>query len=219
MSNLSHFIESLGLKFNNISFLHHALTHPSVRKSRKASDFERLEFLGDRVLGLVIADHMYHKFPKEKEGNLAKRLATLVSRDVCIHVAQQIEIEKYLEVTGTKLGHDSSVLADAIEALIGAIYLDQGLEQAHMFILRFWKKWLDQALTPPKDSKTALQEWSQKHGLGIPKYTVLESQGPAHAPIFTIVVSLNDMEAQAQGASRRAAEQTAAKILLERLEQ
>ncbi len=218
MSKLSHFVESLGLKFNDINHLHQALIHPSVRKSRKASSFERLEFLGDRVLGLVIAECMYHKYPKEKEGNLAKRLAFLVNRDVCIDVAQQIELDKVLEVTGTKLGYDSSVLADAIEALIGAIYLDQGLEQARTFILRFWKKWLDQPISPPKDSKTTLQEWSQRHGLGIPKYVVVESQGPAHAPIFTISVSLNGIEVQAQGNSRRAAEQLSAKILLERLE-
>lgn len=217
MNNLNEFVESLGLTFNDITYLQQALTHPSVRKSSKASNFERLEFLGDRVLGLVIAERMYHKFPKEKEGNLAKRLATLVSRDVCIDVAQQINIDKYLEVTGTKLGYNSTVLADAIESLIGAIYLDQGLDQARHFILTFWKKWLDQPIAPPKDSKTALQEWSQKHGFGIPQYVVLNSTGPAHAPIFTIAVTIKDHHAEAQGSSRRAAEQIAAKNLLERL--
>ncbi|HXF90654.1 MAG TPA: ribonuclease III [Candidatus Nitrosotenuis sp.] len=218
MSNISQFVESLGLKFNNVIYLQHALTHPSVKKNRKASHFERLEFLGDRILGLVIAESLYHSFPKEKEGSLAKRLAALVNRDVCIDIAQQIKLDTYLEVTGTKLGYDSSVLADAMEALIGAIYLDQGLNYARDFILRYWKKWLDLSISPPKDNKTALQEWSQKHGFGIPKYHVIDIQGPAHSPLFTISVALNSYQAEAQGTSRRAAEQSAARILLERLE-
>jgi ribonuclease III len=217
MTHHQEFADSLGLQFNNSKHLQNALTHPSVKKGGKVSEFERLEFLGDRVLGLVIAECLYQRFPKEKEGSLAKRLAALVNRDICSEIAQTLQLDQHLQVTGTKLGHDSSVLADAIEALLGAIYLDQGWLSVRAFILSYWDKWLNQLGAPPKDSKTALQEWSQKNGHGIPEYAIVATEGPAHEPLFTISVKLNEYYATAKGPSRRVAEQAAAKILLEKL--
>lgn len=200
--------------FKNPDLLEKALTHPSYRR-RKINDFERLEFLGDRVLGVIVAEMLYNAFPKEKEGDLAKRSASLVNRDVCFEVAREIQLGNHLRVIGADLNQNTSVLGDALEAVIGALYLDGGLEAARNFVEPLWRRRLNQSNKPPKDYKSQLQEWSQKYSLGIPNYEVKSSVGPAHSPEFIVEVQVGDHKVQATGSPRKQAEQEAARLLLE----
>ena len=212
-----HFLKEIAYTFTNRCFLKMALTHPSMMRSQRNSDFERLEFLGDRVLGLVIAQTIYERHGKETEGDLAKRLASLVCRETCLEVAHTIQLADCLKASFGDLSPNSAILADAVEALIGALYLDGGLEAAATFIRHYWQDILQRDIHPPKDAKTELQELAQRKGSGIvPHYTVLEHSGPAHAPCFTVRVSVAKLgEAVGTGHSKRQAEQMAAKILLE----
>ena len=196
-----------------------ALLHPSLKKKRRSFDFERLEFLGDRILGLVIAEQLFVCFGQESEGDLAKRLAVLVSRDACMMIARELDFEKIYEVLGAEEGAKGTILADAMEAVIGAVYLDGGLEAAKNLIYRLWHPKIKSTKQPPKDHKSSLQEWSQKFKLGVPEYSVIEMSGPAHAPHFIIEVKINSFAARAEGPSKRVAEQKAAKLLLEKVSQ
>ncbi len=202
--------------FENPELLEKALTHPSYQR-RKINDFERLEFLGDRVLGMIIAEMLYQIFPKEPEGDLASRSSALVNRDICYEIAQEIGLGDHIKVIGAELSQNTSVLGDALEALIGAIYLDGGLEAARQFVEPLWKRRLNRSNKPPKDYKSQLQEWSQKRSLGIPEYTVVSIEGPAHGPEFVVEVRMGDHRMQATGSPRRATEQEAARLLLESL--
>lgn len=202
--------------FCDSSLLMKALTHPSSTRSQKVSDFERLEFLGDRVLGLVIAKMIYERYPTEKEGDLAKRFAALVCREACLDVAHQMDLSQHLKASLGDISPHSAILADAVEALIGAIFLDGGEEAATTFIMTYWPTLLEKAITPPKDAKTELQELAQSKNLGgIPIYTVVDHTGPAHTPTFTVHLTVEGLgEATGTGTSKRQAEQMAAKILL-----
>lgn len=206
--------KKLGYTFKNITLLRKALTHPSSHSTRKASDFERLEFLGDRVLGLIVAGLLFERFPAEKEGDLAKRLAFLVSRDACTIVGQRLDLAHDLTVCGQDPHLNTSILADTVEAIIGAIFLDGGLDSAHHFVVAHWQS-IEK--TPAVDSKTALQEWAQQYKLGIPTYRTLSMEGPAHAPIFVIEVQVGSWVAQASGTNKRQAEQLAAKQILQQV--
>jgi len=219
--------ETLGHVFARPDLLHAALTHPSVasgkaRKKKTSSPYERLEFLGDRVLGLVIAQALYELYPEATEGELAKRHASLVNRDALKIVALEIDLGNALRLAQ---GEDAqaerknlATLSDAMEAVIGALYLDGGLPPAERFINRLWKEALRKAHTPA-DPKTALQEWAQGNGLPLPVYKVLDRSGPAHAPHFEMEVSVKGREpASASGHSKREAEKAAARALLERIE-
>lgn len=208
---------SLNYQFQNIKLLEMALLHPSLKKKRRSFDFERLEFLGDRILGLVIAEQLFVYFGQESEGDLAKRLAVLVSRDSCITIARKLRFEEIYEVLGAEEGARETILADAMEAVIGAIYLDGGLDAAKTLIDRLWGSKIKSTKKPPKDHKSTLQEWSQKFKFGVPEYSVKEMSGPAHAPHFVIEVKINGFAAQAEGPSKRVAEQRAAKLLLEKV--
>lgn len=203
--------------FRDSNFLKKALTHPSSTRSQKVSDFERLEFLGDRVLGLVVAKMVYERYPEEKEGDLAKRFAALVCREACLEVAHQIGLSQHLKVSLGDISPHSAILADAVEALIGAIYLDGGQEAAATFIMAYWPALLEKAVTPPKDAKTALQELAQSKNLGVvPVYEVIARSGAAHTPTFTVSLTVEGLgKATGTGASKRQAEQMAAKQLLE----
>lgn len=203
--------------FRDSSLLEKALTHPSTTRSQKASDFERLEFLGDRVLGLVVAQMVYERYPTEKEGDLAKRFAALVCREACLEVAHQINLSQYLKASFGEVSLHSTILADAVEALIGAIYLDGGQEAAATFIMAYWPALLEKALIPPKDPKTALQELAQSKNSGaVPVYEVVDHSGPAHTPTFTVHLTVTGLgKATGTGTSKRQAEQMAAKLLLE----
>jgi ribonuclease-3 len=216
----------LGHVFEKPDILQDALTHPSLsglRAGKKSGGqpYERLEFLGDRVLGLVVAEWLYERFPEADEGEMAKRHAALVNRDALRVVADQIGLGQYLrlargeEAGGTR--KNLATLPDAMEAVIGALYLDGGYDAASNFIHRYWQKDIEIA-EAPADSKTSLQEWAQGHGLPLPQYKVVEHSGPAHAPKFVIEASVRGhAPVTAEGNSKRAAQKEAAKLLMEQI--
>ncbi len=205
----------IGYSFKDEALLHLALTHPSLAKEQSN---QRLEFLGDSVLGAVVAHLLYELFPNEQEGELARRLAALVRGATLTAIARDIGLAEHLRLASGEARDNASNLEDALEALIGAIYLDGGFEAAKAFIEPRWKDLAEKNITAPKDAKTALQEWAQGRGLPIPTYTLVETTGPAHAPEFTVEVSVEDQEStRASAGGKRAAEQLAAGILLERL--
>lgn len=209
--------------FDDTDLLTAALTHPSTGPRESRNRYERLEFLGDRVLAVCIAELLYRRFPTEDEGALSKRLVALVRREALAEVAEAIGLERHLTVASSARADAGrareSMLSDACEALIGAVYLDGGLAPARAFVHRHWETLLDATATPPLDPKTSLQEWLQGRGMDLPQYEVLTQNGPAHAPVFTIRVTAADGKAaEAQGANKRAAEQAAAAELLALLE-
>lgn len=217
--NSARVCEILNYRFRDGGLLSDALTHPSRKARGHTSAYERLEFLGDRVLGLVVAEILLRSFPNEAEGDLAKRHAALVRAETCAVVAQQWELNKCLDAATSEYvgGEITNVatLADAAEALIGAIYLDSDFSAAQVIIARFWSPLLNAKLAPPSEPKTTLQEWAQGRGLPLPKYTLLKRTGPDHAPEFVIEVSVEGhAPASGTGATRRAAEKTAAEKLL-----
>lgn len=221
--------DALQYHFKNAALLQEALTHPSFGKDtgRKQKNYtilsyERLEFLGDAVLGLLIADLLVQRYPKEPEGDLAKRRAALVCHETLAYIAKQVHLGEFIrmadseETTGGR--ENPANLEDALEALIGAVYYDGGIEAAKACVMRFWEPLAVGMKTPPKDPKSALQEWSQAKGKGIPEYTVLVAEGPPHAPVFTIEVKVEGYTpCTAKGSSKRTAEREAAKCLLEKV--
>lgn len=227
--------ELIGHAFARPELLAEALTHPSAlprsrqagrRRARRGGaprgDYERLEFLGDRVLGLVIADLLWRGFEHEQEGALTRRLTHLVRRDALARVAAAIGLDRHLLLspseTAAGAAHNPGILADVLEAVIAAIYLDGGLPAAFTFIERFWQPLIDEMATPPSDAKTTLQEWAQGRGLALPAYELVATKGPDHAPNFTIAVRVAGQgEASATASSKRAAETAAAAAMLERL--
>jgi len=214
----------LGHRFADRSLLTEALTHSSATGRRRARrSNERLEFLGDRVLGLVIADLLISGYPDEVEGDLSRRHAALVRREALAEVAGDLGVAPWLvvgrseEEAGGRA--NPALLANVVEALIGALYIDAGLEVAARFIQQHWLPRLEAMAVPPRDGKTALQEWAQSRGLGLPIYEVAAVAGPAHAPRFDVAVSLGDFApCRAVAGSKRAAEQAAAEKLLACLE-
>lgn len=212
-------------RFGDRSLLNEALTHPSAtRRSKKAPrNNQRLEFLGDRVLGLIVAHLLIARFPNEDEGPLSRRHAALVRRETLADIAGQFDLGGALTFAKSEeKGRGSSnpsILADALEALIGALYLDAGLQPVEGFIHREWEPHLGAMAVPPRDGKTTLQEWAQARSLGLPVYTLTKTEGPAHEPRFEVEVTLGDYPpVVATAGSKRQAEQAAAETLLERLE-
>lgn len=211
----------LGHEFADTKLLSAALTHSSLRKQARTS-YERLEFLGDRVLGLVVADMLLRRFPKEAEGDLAKRQAALIKRDTLADVARDINLGPHLKMSAgeEKLGgrDNPNMLSDTMEALMAALYLDAGLDQARAFIAPLWSPLIEATKVPPKDAKTGLQEASQKLRLGLPTYHLLARTGPDHAPEFLVEIRLPGRDSvQGTGKSKREAEQIAAAAMLETL--
>jgi ribonuclease-3 len=219
----------VGHGFSDPALLERALTHASVGDGSgrggkgPTRDNERLEFLGDRVLGLMTAEALVERFPDAAEGELAPRLNRLVSREACARVARRIALGPALRLAGGESkggGRDKdSILAGAMEALIAAIYQDGGLPVARAFFDACWAE--EFAALPPLghalEVKLALQQWAQKQGKPIPAYTVVSRQGPDHAPTFTVEVVVQGLQpAQAAGASRQAAEKAAAQALWDR---
>lgn len=181
----------------------------------KVAAYERLEFLGDRVLGLVIADLLYQTFPFEKEGDWAIRFTSLVKEHTLAEVSKKIAIDKELVTNEDKLRQNESILADVCEAILGVIYLEKGLEAVKRFVLPLWSPYLNEKVMSVKDFKTQLQEWSQKNKGVIPEYRVLSKTGPEHEPCFEVEVSVPDVgSAVAKGASKKEAMVLAAKELL-----
>ena len=210
----------LAHRFNDSTLLEAALTHASAASA--ASTYERLEFLGDRVLGLLIADFLMRRHPDENEGDLARRFAALVDRNSLAEIAEQLNMGAYLRLsTGEEaagIRHNASVLADVMEAVIGAIYRDGGLEAAKPIVERLWLPLADRDLVPPMDVKTELQELVQRKGGALPLYREISRSGPDHQPVFTVEVAVDGAApARGQGASKRAAERVAAGALLSSL--
>jgi len=212
----------LGYNFNDFSLLGRALTHTSVDgASGPDASYERLEFLGDRVLGLVIAEMLLETFPNAAEGELAPRFNALVRRETVAKVAKNLDVGPYLRLgigehqTGGR--EKAAILADVGESIIAAIYLDGGLPAAAAFIRNEWSSEIKLKSAPPLDAKTALQEWSQSKALGLPEYRETSRMGPDHAPRFTIEVRVGGLEpVQGIGKAKREAEQLAAQAFLER---
>jgi len=212
------FTDRIGYRFARPELLGRALVHASAARPGDRGN-ERLEFLGDRVLGLVIAEALLNRFPGEREGSIARRHASLVSQPVLARVAEAIALGDFL--TFAKGERDAgaatnpAILADALEAMIAAIYLDGGLEAARGFVLRQWEPLMIEGSAPPSDPKTALQEWALARGLALPEYRVVKSEGPAHSPRFEVTVEIEGIPAAAgEGRSKRAAEKVAATALL-----
>ncbi len=213
----------LGYRFTRSDLPREALTHRSALQGKRpghaaqSGSNERLEFIGDRVLGLLIAEWLAERFPDEQEGELGRRLASLVCQPVLAQVAETIGLGEALSVApgearaGVK--RRATVLADALEAALGAIYLDGGLEPARDFVRRSWDAAMNAQGAPPKDAKTALQEWAQKRGLDLPAYTISARSGPPHAPVFEVTVTVGGWHATGTAGSKRAAEQLAAEHL------
>ena len=213
----------LGRPMADPDLLERALTHASAGEGvRDAPDNERLEFLGDRVLGLVVAERLVAASPAASEGEMAVRLNLLVSRTACAAVARRIGLGAALRLSAAETksgGRDKdSILAGACEALIAAVYLDGGLEAARAMIETLWREEFAGLDAPrPKDVKTRLQEWAQGRGRPLPAYEVVSRSGPEHAPRFTVQVQVDGAApAQGDGASRQAAEKAAAAALLAR---
>ncbi len=231
----------IGHAFARPELLTEALTHPSAlspprrpgrRPRRKGPDeafrgtprggYERLEFLGDRVLGLVIADLLWRRFDTEQEGPLTRRFTHLVRRDSLARVAAAIGLDRHLQFSPAEASagaaRNPAILADAVEAVIAAIYIDGGLPAAVVFIERFWEPLIAEMEAPPSDAKTILQEWAQARGLPLPAYQLIATSGPDHAPHFTVSVQVaGHAETSATASSKRAAETGAAAALLERM--
>tara|TARA_B100001123_G_C15128283_1_gene954206 strand:+ start:425 stop:1093 length:669 start_codon:yes stop_codon:yes gene_type:complete len=210
--------KKIRVNFKNKSLLAKALTHKSADQVKNN---EKLEFLGDRVLGLVLSKKIIDLYPDEEEGNLDKRFAKLVNRETCSKVAWSIDIQKYLTIGDThkKISkQDSKILSDSCEALIGAIYVDKGFDFVSRFILNIWKGNLENSNVTILDSKTRLQEYSLKTYKKLPTYTLIKTFGPRHKPVFKIAVNIpNSKKFIGSGNSKQQAEQDGAKKLLENI--
>ena len=215
---LNNLQKKLNIKFKNLSYLKNAITHKSYDS---LNNYEKLEFLGDRILGLVISKKLIELYPEKKEGVLDKRLASLVNKNRCLDVAKSIGLEKFILVgnksnKSNKFKVENKIIADSIEALIGAIYYDKGFEISEKFILNMWKNFINLSESTIIDSKTKLQEYSLKKFKSLPIYKLVSSSGPKHKPKFSISVRLKDTKTfEASGDSKKKAEQNAAKKLLD----
>jgi len=209
-------MKALGYEFKDKELLAQALTHASV--SANKSSYERLEFLGDRILSFVIADMLFTAFPEDKEGALAKRHSTLVKQGALEKVAEKLDLSKQVQFarSAKQAAPTASILADVVEALIAALYLDGGFAIAEQFIRTHWQGLITSFSLPPEDPKSSLQEWAQARGLALPVYKELERSGPDHSPVFVIEVTLPDYPPQqATSNSKQSAQKLAAQQLLD----
>ena len=227
LSNYRELCDKLEYEFDQFELLDEALTHPSAVKRGRCSgqsreDYERLEFLGDRVLGLVVAADLLNRFKDADAGQLAMRYNVLVCREALVDVAREIGLGQHLVMARSERdvggAEKPAILANACEALIGALFLDGGLEPASRFIHHYWDAKAGALVRAPKDSKTQLQEWAHSMGKEPPDYVLIDQEGAAHNPVFTMNVVIEGYEsAKGRGTSKRVAEQAAAANLLTRL--
>jgi ribonuclease-3 len=217
------FEDRIGYRFKDAALLEQALTHISALAGprNRSGSYQRLEFLGDHVLGLVISDMLYSAFPKADEGELSRRLADLVRKEACADVARAIELGAAIRLGASESNaggrNRAAILADVCEALVGAVFLDGGYKAASEVIGRLWEQRMRAPTRPLRDAKTILQEWAQAQGLPTPAYKEVERKGPDHDPEFRVTVQLPDHEpAEGLGRSKRAAEQAAAAAMLTR---
>tara|TARA_B100001121_G_C18529109_1_gene545083 strand:+ start:178 stop:843 length:666 start_codon:yes stop_codon:yes gene_type:complete len=210
--------EIIKYKFNNKDLLHKALTHKSFDNS---VNNEKLEFLGDRVLGLIISKELLDKYPDEKEGIIDKKFANLVNKKTCTEIAKKIGLKKflYLGPTHNNLERSSAkIVSDSLEAIVGAIYIDGGIKSSEKFILSFWESYIVRSTETPIDSKTKLQEYSLKKYKKLPKYTFFKTTGPQHNPLFKTEVEITgSKKIIGQGSSKKNAQQNAAAKLIKAL--
>jgi ribonuclease III len=211
--------QKLGHQAKDVALFEAAVTH----SSSTSANYERLEFLGDRVLGLVIAGWLYERFPDEPEGQLSQRFNMLVDRLTCGEVGRELGLGQVIrlgkQAVGDRAAHSSNVLGDVVEALIGALYLEGGLEAAEAVIRRLWKPFVDEQRRAPKHPKAALQELAAARDLPNPAYEIISRSGSDHAPQFTVRVTIHSLgEAEGQGSSKQEAETKAAGALLEKLQ-
>ncbi len=213
--NYQNLEKKIKVSFKNKKLMIQSLTHKSFDKS---NNNEKIEFLGDRVLGLVMAKKLLEIYPNEKEGILDKKYASLVNKKTCLEIAKKIELEKYVLTfnLGNKKGAiEDKVLSDSCEALIGAIYLDQGFSAAEKVILNLWSKQIKNSVVTHIDAKTKLQEFSLKKFKKLPLYKVISNTGPKHKPLFKVGVKLQNTKYYvSQGKSKKDAEQNAAILCL-----
>ncbi len=209
--------KKLGINFKNEKILLNALTHKSHNTK---NNYEKLEFLGDRVLGFVISKKLLELYPEEKVGIIDKKLANLVNKNKCYEVGRDLGLDNYILVGNTenkkKIIIEKKIISDCCESLIGAIYMDKGLDISSKFILNYWKKYLNLSDVTVIDAKTRLQEYSLKKFKKLPIYKLISNTGPRHKPNFKISVKIKDNKtAIAEGSSKKNAEQEAAKKLIE----
>jgi ribonuclease-3 len=213
----------IGYRFANPAVLDHALTHVSALSGARsrAGSYQRLEFLGDHVLGLTISDMLFRAFPKADEGEMSRRLADLVRKEACADVARAVELGAVIRLGASEVNAGgrsrTAILADVCEAVIGAVFVDGGYAAAAALIERLWDERMRTPARPLRDSKTVLQEWAQARGLPTPNYREVERKGPDHSPEFRVTVELPHLApAEGLGRSKRAAEQAAAAAMLVR---
>ena len=213
--NINKIQKELKIKFKETSLLTKALTHKS---SDQKNNNEKLEFLGDRVIGLVLSKKLFDLYPSVNEGILDKRLARLVNGKVCCEIGWSIGLQNYIKIGNKKkkiIKSDEKIISDCCEALVGAIYIDQGFNYSKDFILRIWKKKIDKSTVTILDSKTKLQEYSLKYFKKLPLYRLISNEGPRHNPIFKIAVSITESKQYVgKGTSKQMAEQEGASKLL-----
>lgn len=211
--------KSLGYRFEDISLLERSLTHSSLSVDQTVRDLERLEFLGDRVLGLLTAEALWRRFPEMDEGDMAPRLNALVRKETCAKAAQALGLDRYIRMAPHEESSGgrgkSAILGDVCEALLGALYIDGGVEAARGVYDLYWTPNLEELSRAHRDPKTTLQEWSQELKRGTPQYAILSSDGPAHDPSFVAEVKVGGLKpAQGEGRSKREAQMAAAAALL-----
>ncbi|WP_076529807.1 ribonuclease III [Gemmobacter megaterium] len=221
-ADLQAFSARLGHRFQRPELLVRALTHPSIATASRP-DNQRLEFLGDRVLGLVMAEALLMADKGASEGQLAPRFNALVRKETCAEVARDLELGEVLRLGRSEMlsggRRKEALLADAMEAVIAAVYRDAGFDVARTLVLRLWGDRVGQVKADARDPKTSLQEWAQARGLPPPGYDEISREGPPHQPVFTIAARLSTGETeQASAGSKRQAEQAAARALLARME-
>ena len=211
--------QSLGFKINKFDLYQKAITHKS---SDNINNYEKLEFLGDRVLGLCISKKLLEIFPNEKEGILDKKLASLVNKNMCFKIGQELKLDKIVKIGNLRLKKQTierKIVSDSCEALIGAIYLDKGIDFVEKFILKIWEKYINDKNIIIVDAKTKLQEYSLKKYKLLPVYKFISDTGPKHKPHFKIAVKLKETSfIEAEGSSKKEAQQNAAMKLLSLLE-
>ena len=214
IKNLINFQKKIGINFKNQKLLIKSFTHKSYNSTENN---EKLEFLGDRVLGLIISQNLLKFFPNDKEGDLDKKLASLVNKKQCAIIAKDIELQNYILIRNSKNSAtvENKILSDCLESVIGCIYLDQGLDVAEKFIIKNWRKYLNRGLITKRDAKTKLQEYSLKLHKSLPVYKLLDNKGPRHKPLIQVSVKIkNSKNISAIGYSKKEAEQKAAEKLL-----
>ncbi|NOZ43491.1 MAG: ribonuclease III [Alphaproteobacteria bacterium] len=211
--------QTLGYIFKDVELLREALTHPSLEGGKQ---YQRLEFVGDRVLGLVIAEWLFEQYPDVDEGGLASRHTNMVRKETLAEVAKVMQLPIFIHMAKSTEDNDgrnkATILADVCEAVIGAVNQDGGYGAARKLVRKFWQHYISQPAIARRDAKTRLQEWVQARHIPTPDYVVTDRTGPAHEPFFTIEVRVTDMPPYTgKGHSKREAEQNAAARLLENL--